>query len=465
MNKKFFVTSVFAALLVMSPFAASALSISDLQAQVQSLLARISAMQTANPSTSAEVGAQRYGVDAYTLGTPRVCGLLNRNLVRGAQGDDVRGLQEFLTQEGVLSASATGYFGPATADALARWQAREGVQSVGSVGPLTRDLIKRRCGNQYGFRVTPQAGNAPLTVTAYANVGGFSMYRYFIDFGDGSARESIWCSAPADACEAPGTVAHTYTQDGAYTVSLVRVDSQTNVSVVLASESIRVGSNGTTPPPNCSKEYRPVCGAKNVVCIQAPCNPIATTYSNRCMMDVDGASYLYDGACTSTFNSVPVISRFSGPVTLGMNEVGTWNISASDRENGRLSYSIIWGDEWVRGAGNLSTTADMSIVQQTSFTHAYAQPGNYTIRLKVSDEQGNSAESTASVQVSQSVCTTQYEPVCGRPTGCANTCPPGMYCTMMCRLHDPVTYGNRCEMNNANAGFIHTGACTGAENL
>ncbi len=181
------------------------------------------------------------------------------------------------------------------------------------------------------------------------------------------------------------------------------------------------------------------------------------------MMDVDGASYLYDGACTTTANSVPVVSRFSGPVSLGVNEVGTWNISASDRENGRLVYSIIWGDEWVRGAGNLSTTADTSIVQQTSFTHAYAQPGNYVIRLKVSDEEGNSAEATASVQVSQSVCTTQYEPVCGRPQGCANTCPPGMMCTMLCRLNDPVTYSNRCQMNNSNADFLHTGACTGAE--
>ncbi len=516
MNKKFLATSAFTALIMMSPFAASALSISDLQSQLQTLLTRISSMQTdarvnANTTVSAD--------SALTIAPPRICGILNRNLSRGAQGDDVRGLQEFLTAEGVLSASATGYFGPATANALARWQAQSGVQSVGSVGPLTRDLIKKRCGgvaNQYGFRVTPQAGQAPLTVTAYANVGGFSIYRYFIDFGDGSTQESIWCNAPADACQAPGTVVHTYAQDGLYSVALVRVDSQTNASTVLAKEQVRVGSDiapttgqlsadpssGNAPLP-VSFTYRPgqeggqywidfgdgggqIMDVHQIYCIEAPCispviashtyttpgiytayvtSYIACMHTNpRCMIaTIPLAKVVVTVGGSNSGNGTPVISGFSGPVSLAVNQVGTWNISASDPENGRLSYSIIWGDEWVRGTGNLSTAADASIVQQTSFTHAYSQPGNYTVQLSVTDESGKSAQASASVQVSQSVCTKEYMPVCGRPQGCANTCAPGMYCTMMCRLSDPVTYGNRCQMNNANANFIHEGACNGTE--
>lgn len=460
MNKRFFVTSVFTVLVVMSPFAASALTVADLQAQVRDLLAKIAVMQ-GQTAPSLSVGATLTNDTSSTLKAPNICGILNRNLAAGTRGEDVRGLQQFLTDEGYLSASATGYFGPATAQAVARWQSKEGVPNVGAVGPLTREIIKKRCGDQYGFRVTPQGGNAPLTVTAYANVGGFSMYRYFIDFGDGSARESIWCSAPADACEAPGYVAHTYTMDGSYTVSLVRTDSQTNESTVLAKESIRVGAK----PVACTKEYKPVCGAKQVVCITTPCNPVRETYGNQCTMRADGATFVHEGACAGNTNQsgAPVISSFAGPVTLAVNETGMWSIAASDPENGRLTYSIIWGDEWARLDSTRSTTAGASITQETTFTHSYAHPGSYRVQLTVTDESGKSAKSTATVQVAQSVCTADYAPVCGRPQGCANTCAPGMICTMMCRMYDPNTYSNRCQMNNAKADFLHEGACTGSE--
>lgn len=59
-----------------------------------------------------------------------------------------------------------------------------------------------------------------------------------------------------------------------------------------------------------------------------------------------------------------------------------------------------------------------------------------------------------------SACTLQYQPVCGRPTGCANTCPPGQVCTLECRLHDPQTYGNRCQLDAAGAAYLYEGQCT-----
>lgn len=474
MNKQLLATGLLACFMVIAPMSASALTVADLQLQIKELLSRISVLQSVS-STNASTSIS--GKVQLTIATPRICGMLNRNISQGARGDDVRGLQEFLLNEGVFSASATGYFGPVTTRALAAWQSKEGVQSVGSLGPLTRERIKFRCGtpqNEFGFRVTPQAGTAPLTVTAFANVGGFSIYRYAVDFGDGSARQSIACNAPADACIEPGAVKHTYTQDGVYTVSLYRTHpggcgvnadprclGMPAQEVVIAKETVRVGSG----PIACTKEYKPVCGAKPIVCITTPCNPIPTTYGNICSMRADGASYLYDGECRDTSaGGAPTISRFSGPTTLAVNESGTWNISASDPENGRLSYSIAWGDEWARSsiAGG-TTSAESSIVQETTFTHAYSNPGAYTISVTVTDESGKSAQVSSSVQVTQSACTAEYAPVCGRPQGCANTCAPGMYCTMMCRLYDPVSYSNRCQLNNANATFLHTGVCTGAE--
>lgn len=87
------------------------------------------------------------GEDQSGINRFRVCNVLQRNLSQGTQGDDVRSLQEFLSEEGHFStSSATGYFGPMTAQAVAKWQVAQGVQGVGSVGPMTRERIKVRCG-------------------------------------------------------------------------------------------------------------------------------------------------------------------------------------------------------------------------------------------------------------------------------------------------------------------------------
>ncbi len=514
MNKKILFAGFVTSIIVAGPFAASALSIDELQAQIKELLNKISSLQVqANGQTSVSSSVV-VEPSSTSPAMPRICGILNRNLVRGAQGDDVRSLQEFLASEGYLSASATGYFGPATANAVARWQSSQGVQSVGSVGPMTRDRIKMRCGNQYGFRVTPQAGVAPLSVTAYANVGGFTINRYAVDFGDGSAREPIACSAPADVCTTPGSVTHTYTNDGSYTVSLWQTNSSDNSSNVIAKESVRVGSNQNngqfsaypqsgSAPLFVSFSYRgaeenaqyyiefgdgaaQVMDTQQIYCIRAPCiNPavawhtyttsgtytatvsryIACLYTNpRCMIAQPAPLASLKIVVGGSESGTPVISGFSGPVSLAVNEQGTWSISASDPENGRLTYAITWGDEWAVGDNSARATApQMSIVQQTTFTHSYSQPGTYTIGLTVSDDSGKSARTSSTVQVSQTACTGEYAPVCGRPTGCANTCPPGMYCATMCRLQDPVTYSNRCQLNNANATFLHAGTCSGNE--
>ncbi|MDP3645512.1 MAG: peptidoglycan-binding protein [bacterium] len=68
---------------------------------------------------------------------------LNRVLARGATGDDVKQLQEFLSTFPDIypEGKVTGYFGPATEAAIKRFQGKQGVETIGIVGPKTLSKI------------------------------------------------------------------------------------------------------------------------------------------------------------------------------------------------------------------------------------------------------------------------------------------------------------------------------------
>lgn len=97
-------------------------------------------------------------------------------------------------------------------------------------------------------------------------------------------------------------------------------------------------------------------------------------------------------------NRPPVIHGVSGPVVLEVSETGTWTVKASDPENQPLSYSVIWGDETVASALQ-SAPREIGIVQDATFTHAYARPGAYTPTFTVTDSTGLSAKTSISVKV------------------------------------------------------------------
>jgi peptidoglycan hydrolase-like protein with peptidoglycan-binding domain len=65
-----------------------------------------------------------------------------RPLVVGSSGADVSALQRLLKDQGYFNyPSITQYFGPATAAALAKFQAAHGLEAFGGVGPRTRALL------------------------------------------------------------------------------------------------------------------------------------------------------------------------------------------------------------------------------------------------------------------------------------------------------------------------------------
>ena len=377
------------------PLAASALSIGDLQAQVQTLLSQISSLQSQQGSQS---GVSGTSVTIAPSVQPRMCITLYRNLSQGTRGDDVSSLQEFLNSQGYLSAAPSGYYGPLTRSAVVRWQTSEGIAAVGAFGPMSRERARVRCG---ALLPTPAPTCKPINFMP-------------VLCSDGSTPQPV--------------------QD------------QNGCTV-----SYECPAANFTPPQNCKAWYD-------------GCNNCSRQYlGGPAMCTLRACFTAGKGYCTAYFdetssNRPPIISGFSGPTTLSVNQTGTWSIQASDPENGSLSYSITWGDETALAAPMASYAARDVFVQTTTFTHAYNAAGTYTITAVVRDASGLEARTTTTVRVGESptYCTMEYAPVCGEPPepACRHSVPPCMMPTP-----GPRTYGNRCVMNAEGATFLYDGLC------
>jgi len=99
--------------------------------------------------------------------------------------------------------------------------------------------------------------------------------------------------------------------------------------------------------------------------------------------------------------NAPIISGVSGPQRLNVNQTGTWTISASDRNGENLSYSVVWGDEVsvASQGGSALLERAPSYQQSATFTHSYSQSGTYSPKFIVVNADGQSANTTLSVNV------------------------------------------------------------------
>ena len=106
-------------------------------AKVQSVLTgKISREDNENHATTTEATKPK---------PPRACPAIARTLKKGASGDDVSKIQEFLGGE------VTGYYGVKTAEKIRQWQIVQGLISsstpaasgAGLVGPRTRMMLER----------------------------------------------------------------------------------------------------------------------------------------------------------------------------------------------------------------------------------------------------------------------------------------------------------------------------------
>jgi hypothetical protein len=127
---------------------------------------------------------------------------------------------------------------------------------------------------------------------------------------------------------------------------------------------------------------------------------------------------------TSPTNLPPVINGGTFPTSLTVGQTGTWVVNASDPQNGSLSYSVNWGDTSTCPTGFIceqATTAKAAaFVQSSSFTHAYAAAGTYTVTFTVQNSAGLTAQTSTTVTVTQAVVT----PVVGSVTASLDAASP-----------------------------------------
>lgn len=119
---KLFVAFVAAAMLFTLATPAKAATATELQAQIDALMAQIAALQGSTPAA------------AKTACT------FTKALTVGSQGADVKCLQDYLTPKYFTNAGgSTGYFGSVTAAAVAAWQTANGVMpAAGYFGPVSQ---------------------------------------------------------------------------------------------------------------------------------------------------------------------------------------------------------------------------------------------------------------------------------------------------------------------------------------
>lgn len=160
----------------------------------------------ADPSVVSSVQATLTGasVGSSTPSTPQwmppgqvgkaMCIALNRNLGIGSSGDDVKSLQEMLQQdpESGFTNTATGYFGPLTQHAMARFQLNNGIASssaaTGDVGPLTRGFFERRCGEGLGNEQNDQQGGQIMAGVVTGTISTSSSSSIIVSMQNGQTR-------------------------------------------------------------------------------------------------------------------------------------------------------------------------------------------------------------------------------------------------------------------------------------
>ena len=180
----------------------SAPTIEELQKQIQLLLNQMSSLQKEITSLKSATPAPVTAPAALTTPSATIPTIpvvidesdvsetetvfispptLTRSLFRGSRGEDVRQLQEFLSQDPTIypEGLATGYYGAGTEAAVRKWQAKNGLPSVGVIGRQTIAKFKEiYSGVLGGLKQQSDRSNTPILTRPTVTPSSCPVYTY-----------------------------------------------------------------------------------------------------------------------------------------------------------------------------------------------------------------------------------------------------------------------------------------------
>jgi hypothetical protein len=204
---------------------------------------------------------------------------------------------------------------------------------------------------------------------------------------------------------------------------------------------ITLGSgNDSTGVAVCTKEYRPVCGSLKVQCVTIPCDPVKKTYSNKCMMEAAGASFISSGVCGSSDSNGQVKS-------IKLTGAGLRIKWEADNKPAK-GYKVVWSKYSkptypTRSGDKYHYFSDPDKIDD--ILTPFSGDGKYYIRVceylgGACGTYSNEIELDLSSDGSNdlAVCTMEYAPVCGV---------------------NGKTYSNKCQLRAAKVDFKYYGKC------
>jgi len=247
---------------LIAPFSVGAVTIAELQAQINALLAQLQTLQSQSTTGQATTGK-----------VPSVCVgvVFSRNLTAGSTGSDVKCLQALLNTSASTQVSATGvgspgsetsYFGPKTLVAVQKYQAEQGWTPASQVGPLTRAKLNTWLGGTSGTPTTPTkptvptgaglsvtlASDNPATGTVVDASALHKMLKLVFTNGDNAEVKVTGLKLKRIGVSADASVTNTYlfngatrlTDGSAVSSTIVNFNSSTGLFMVPAGGSVTI---------------------------------------------------------------------------------------------------------------------------------------------------------------------------------------------------------------------------------
>ena len=258
--------------------------------------------------------------------------------------------------------------------------------------------------------VTPSSGGVPLSITADGSAstpGTNPIASYSFNFGDGSL--------PAGPSSTP-SASHTYTSVGSYTVTMMVTDTAGVTSS--AGSTVRV-----VTPPVANVSVTPASGAAPLsVTADASASTDALGIASYTFNFGDGSPAVGPQASPKAAHSYTTAGNFT--VSMTVTDTAAASSTATAGVDVLAPPSASLSETPISGYAPLTVTADATASAGGSFpiasytfnfgdgtavvgpqagattSHVYAAAGKYTTTLTVTDTQGNTGTTAATVNVS-----------------------------------------------------------------